>query len=129
MKRVLDSRNFIGVTGMRGIGIERQFDQQDQAEATGRGMMGGRGRLLDENVQYNSNQYNNYLTGKVTAVNDKQFTATIDSETRIVEISDTTRFPNTSATKVVVGDTVFVSGEQDSSGIIQATRIVVNPTN
>ena len=71
----------------------------------------------------------NEVSGKVTAVNDKQFTMTVGSTSKTVQISDSTRFPNTSATKVAVGDTVVVVGEQDSNGVIQATEIAVNPAN
>ncbi len=69
----------------------------------------------------------NVLTGKVTEVNGDIFTVETDGKTKKVEIGDSTRFPLNSATKVKVGDTVIVTGEQDSEGTVQAVRIIVSP--
>jgi len=67
------------------------------------------------------------LTGKVTEVSGDTFSVESDGKTKKVEISDSTRFPLDSATKVKVGDTVVVTGDQDSEGTVQAIRITVSP--
>lgn len=76
-----------------------------------------------------TNQKKNVIEGKVTAVNDKVFTVEQNGQSKNFQISDSTRFPIDSANKVAVGDTVIISGEQDSNETIQATRIIVNPSN
>lgn len=102
--------NQLGGPGMRGYG---HMD---------RGGFGGR-KLNGGNV---ANR--NAISGKVTAVNDKKFTIDASGTSKEIQISDTTRFSLNSATSVKVGDTVIVRGQQDSSSVIQATTIVVNPT-
>lgn len=69
----------------------------------------------------------NAIESKVTAVNDQTFTIDNNGQPKNVQISDTTRFPLNSATKVNVGNTVIVYGQQDSNGVIQAQLISVNP--
>ncbi len=69
----------------------------------------------------------NLIEAKVTAVNGQTFTVDNNGQPKNVQILDTTRFPLNSATKVNVGDTVAVYGQQDSNGVIQATLISVNP--
>jgi len=93
------------------VAIERNFDGE------GMGMM-GRDRSFRGSEQ---------VTGKVTAVNGKTFAINVGSnQTKDVLISDTTRFPISSNTDIAVGDSVTVSGGQDSDGVIQAVRIVIN---
>lgn len=83
----------------------------------GRGQFGGRGMMSGHSAS----------AGKVTAVNGQTLTVDFSGDSKTVQISDTTRFPLNSATAVKVGDQVVVVGEQDSKGVIQATRIIVNP--
>ena len=71
--------------------------------------------------------FSNSISGKVTAVNGQTFTVDVSGQSKTVQITDSTRFPITSATKMNVGDQVVVWGQQDSNGVIQATRIAVNP--
>lgn len=95
------------------VALERNFD--------GNGM--GRGMVERGHSFAGADQ----VTGKVTAVNGKTFTMNVGSnQTKDVQISDTTRFPISSNTSISVGDTVTVRGGQDSSGVIQATRISVD---
>ena len=89
-----------------------------------RGGMGMRGFGGSYNNTYNTNE----ISGKVTAVNGSSFIVDVAGTSKTVAISSTTRFPLNSATKVNVGDNVDVWGLQDSSGVIQADRIAVNPT-
>ncbi len=70
----------------------------------------------------------NQTSGKVTSVNGSTFTVDASGQTKTVQISATTRFPLNLANKVNVNDQVEVWGLQDSNGVIQATRIAVNPT-
>lgn len=95
----------LGGPGMRGYGH------------IGRGGMMRGGNIANQNA----------ISSKVTAVNDKKFTIDASGTSKDIQISDTTRFPLDSATSVKVGDTVIVRGQQDSSGVIQATTILVNP--
>jgi hypothetical protein len=83
-----------------------------------RQMMGGAGMMYR----------NGGVAGKVTAVDGKTFTIDASGTSVKVQIVDATRFPISSATTVAVNDQVVVSGEKDSSGTVQATRILVNPT-
>ena len=117
----------IGVIGKRMLGrgnvrqefrIERQNNFGSGMMNNGRGIRGGSGMMNRENS----------TSGKVTAVDGKQFTIDASGTSVKVQISDSTRFPLNSATTVTVGDGVSVSGERDSNGVIQAVRIVVNPT-
>lgn len=88
-----------------------------------------RGITMDRMYGFENNGFigSNIVSGKVTAVSGKKFTVD-DSGTKIdVKISDSTRFPISSATSVKTGDQVIVWGEKDSSGTVQAVRIVVNP--
>ena len=111
--------------------VVNTIDNRAMMNSNGFGSRGGfgRGGMMRGRGFVNDGLSANELDGKVTAVNDKQFTMTVNSTSKTVQISDSTRFPNTSATKVAVGDTVVVIGEQDSNGVIQATEIVVNPTS
>lgn len=72
---------------------------------------------------------NNSISGKVTAVDGQTFTVDQNGQAKKVQIGDETRFPLISQTKVNVGDEVLVWGEQDSSGVVQAVRIIVNPNS
>lgn len=103
--------NHLGGPGIRGYGH------------MGGGFYGGRGGMMRGGNIANQNA----ISGKVTAVNDKKFTIDASGTPKDIQISDTTRFPLNSATSVKVGDTVIVRGQQDSSGVIQATTILVNP--
>jgi|GEM_PF-1669028 len=67
------------------------------------------------------------VSGKVTAVAGQTFTIDVNGQSKTVQISDTTRFPLNSATSVKTEDQVIVFGQQDSKGVIEATRILVNP--
>jgi len=96
-------RNETGVSRVYGFPSHRSFD--------------GRGRINGVNS----------VSGKVTAINGQTFTTDVNGQSKTVQISDTTRFPLNSATSVKVGDQVVVLGQQDSKGVIQATRILVNP--
>lgn len=83
----------------------------------GRGMMKDRGGMMQ-----------NRTAGKVTAVNDKQFTIDVSGTSKTIQITDSTRFPVNSSSSINTGDQVIVTGEQNSNGVIQAERIIVNPT-
>jgi hypothetical protein len=96
-----------------------------------RGMMnfgGFRGGMMGGYRLGIGQEDDNVLTGTVKTVNGSKFTVDVNGTTKTVEISSDTRFPVNSATKVAVNDKVVVIGEQDSNGVIQATRIVVNPS-
>jgi hypothetical protein len=71
---------------------------------------------------------NNSIQGNVTAVDGQKLTINVSGTSKTVQISTDTRFPLNSDTKINVGDIVTVTGEQDSSGVIQAQHIIVNPT-
>ncbi len=86
-----------------------------------RGMMGG-GRMM-------FGLAGNAIQGKVTAVDGQKLTVDVSGTSKTVQVGTDTRFPINSTTKINVGDTVSVTGEQDSNGVIQAVRIVVNPTS
>jgi hypothetical protein len=65
--------------------------------------------------------------GQVTAVNGDQFTVTRnDGSTTTVQTSSSTTYEN--GTSVSTGDTVVVQGTANSSGVVQATRVIINPT-
>jgi hypothetical protein len=98
-----DVRNETTVSRVYGFPGHRNFD--------------GRGRI---------NGVNN-ISGKVTTVSGQTFTIDVNGQSKTVLILDTTRFPINSATSVKTGDQVVVFGQQDSKGVIQATRILVNP--
>ena len=89
-----------------------------------RGGMMGRGHRFRGGLNSNGFVIGNAVGGKVTAVNGQQFTIDASGTTKTVQITDTTRFPVNSGTQVKVGDQVIVSGEQDSKGVIQATRVI-----
>ena len=85
------------------------------------GMMSGRrGMMLGFN--------NNATQGKVTAVDGQKVTMDVSGTSKTVQIGTDTRFPLNSTTKIAVGDTISVVGEQDSTGTIQALRVIVNST-
>jgi hypothetical protein len=70
----------------------------------------------------------NSVSGKVIAVNGQTFTIDDNGQSRSVQINDTTRFSINSTTKINVNDQVVVWGLQNSSGVIQADHISVNPS-
>lgn len=124
----------VGILGLAAIGAKQVFYRGAsklspgfRMERFGRdglergGMMGGRRGgfrgYMEDRTQ-----------GKVTAVDGKKFTIDVSGTVTQVQITDTTRFPMNSATTVKVGDTVVVMGEKDSGGVVQAIRIMVNPT-
>jgi hypothetical protein len=84
-----------------------------------RRMMGGRMML---------NFGSDSIQGNVTAVNGQKITLNVDGTSKTVQIGTDTRFPLDSSTKIVVGNVITVIGEQDSNGVIQAQRIVVDQT-
>jgi hypothetical protein len=89
----------------------------------------GRNRMKDgRGRSARLDQKRNMIEGKITVVADKTFTIDQNGQSKNVQISDSTRFPLDSANKVTVGDKVRVWGEQDANGVIQAMRIMVNPS-
>ncbi len=102
------------------------------------GMMGGYGHMgmIRGGYGFRGGNYGgngavsaNRISGKVTAVNGQTFTIDASGTTKDVQITSDTRFPINSSTGVKTGDQVLVIGQQDSSGKIQATQIIVNPQN
>lgn len=111
-------KHFEGNSRVYSISNNRMMSGNIHGNFDGRNGMMGRGNVL----------FGAQTTGKVTAVDGKTFTVDASGTSLKVQITDTTRFPLKSATSVVVNDQVIVSGEKDSNGVIQATRIIVNPT-
>lgn len=101
----------------------RNIGQNQEINDGGYGYMMGRGGSFGRM----SGNYTNRISGKVTAANDKKFTIDYNGTSKDVQITDSTRFPISSATTVKVGDTVIVMGQQDSGGVIQAIQVIVNP--
>ncbi len=105
-------RNLLQESKTAGVTFNREFDFSGPGK-----MLHGGGRFA----------MNNVTNGKVTEVNGQTFTVD-DSGTNVkVQITSDTRFPVKSATSVKTGDQVNVWGEKDSTGVVQAERIVVNP--
>lgn len=74
--------------------------------------------------------YGNRALGTVSSVNGQTIVITErDGSNQTVQISSSTQFSNgTSASQIAVGDTIMALGTKNSSGVIQATRIDINPT-
>lgn len=109
------AKRFVGSHVGNKIGMERNTGN------SGRGKFGAGmgGRMMVRN---------NATGGKVTAVEGKVLTVDASGTSIKVQISDITRFPLSSNTAIKVGDQLAVFGEKDANGIVQATRIIVNPS-
>ena len=112
----------MGVATKRLVSNQRGAGMMTQGRSFGEDSTGLRGQGMRMRRGINQD------SAKVTAVDGKQFTIDLSGTTYKVQINDSTRFPVDSVTTVKVGDQVVVIGEKDSNGMIQADRIIVNPT-
>jgi hypothetical protein len=69
------------------------------------------------------------VIGQVSSVNGQTIVITEQSGTsQTVQITSSTQFAGgASASQIAVGDTIMAVGQKNSSGVIQATRIIINP--
>jgi len=107
--------------------LVNDIDQRVAANGDSFGFRGGRMGMMGRGFRQDNDESANTISGTVTAVDGSKFTVSVNNSSKTVEISDATRFPITSASKVAVNDKVEVVGQQDSNGVIQANEIVVNP--
>ncbi|HUD07506.1 MAG TPA: DUF5666 domain-containing protein [Candidatus Saccharimonadales bacterium] len=74
--------------------------------------------------------YGNRVIGQVSSVNGQTIVITNQSGTsQTIQITSSTQFASgVSASQIAVGDTIMAAGQANSSGVIQATRIIINPS-
>jgi|GEM_PF-4461773 hypothetical protein len=74
--------------------------------------------------------YGNRVIGQVTSINGQTIVVADQSGTnQTIQITSSTQFSNgDTASSIVVGDTIMAVGQKNSSGVIQATRIIINPS-
>jgi hypothetical protein len=116
-----------GAVAMRKLAVNRIVGTERVAQGRNFELRGNRGGMMGgRNMMFG--QSSNVTQGKVTAVDGQKITIDASGTTKAVQIGTDTRFPLNSTTKIAVGDTISVVGEQDSVGVIQALRVIVNPT-
>jgi uncharacterized protein (UPF0333 family) len=78
---------------------------------------------------YRSN-YGNRVIGQVSSINGQTIVITEQNGTsQTIQITSSTQFANgTSISQIAVGDTIMVDGQKNSSNVIPATRIIINPS-
>jgi hypothetical protein len=79
---------------------------------------------------YFRSNYGNRVIGQVSSVNGQTIVITEQGgSNQTVQITSSTQFASgASASQIAVGDTIMAVGQKNSSGVIQATRIIINPT-
>jgi hypothetical protein len=74
--------------------------------------------------------YGNRIIGQVTSISGQTIVITDQSGTsQTINVTTATQFSNgASLSQIAVGDTIMVVGQKNSSNVIQATRIIINPS-